>query len=547
MIPTRDLPAGGGPSRWAGPVLLLLGLVLVSTGRSLGNGFAFDDVPIILENAQIHAVSPPWVYAQQSYWPPQNLGDAYRPWTVWWFALQWGLSGGAPWVFHLGNLLLTAVATLLVHRLALSLLSPFGAVIAAALFAVHPVHVEATGNIVGQGELWMTAFSVAAALLYLRARQRGELDATARLGLAALLVLAAAAKEQGFALPALLLLVEWFGVPRRPGENRLRIAGAAFGLLAVVGAGFLAARFAILGDLGGGPPAAGLAGLNLADRALVMAPLALDWFRLLIWPRDLLAQFSPPAHGAAPVWSAAAAAGVLAVAAAAAAWLGAARRLPVAALGIGWIAVGILPVSNLPFPTGVLVAERTLLLPSVGIVLVAGALADRFGAWGPQARVTAMTAVLLLIGAGAARSFSRQAVWRDNPTLFAQTIIDEPLAYRGWFVYGRELVRRREPDRAMAMFARAGALYAGDHRVFEEWGQVLRTQGRCADAIPVFERGVAADPKGTLARSRLFECLMTERRYREAAAVAQAGLSLGGTEFQAGLDRARRSFEGTTR
>lgn len=545
---TGRVPAGGDPaSSRAGAILLLLGLVLVSTGRSLGNGFAFDDVPIILENAQVHAVSPPWVYALQSYWPPLNLGDAYRPWTVWWFSLQWGLSGGAPWLFHLGNLLLTAAATLLVHRLALELATPFGAVVAAALFAVHPVHVEATGNVVGQGELWMTVFSVAGALVYLRARRRGALGGPARLALAALLVLAAAAKEQGIVLPALLLLVEWFGVPRRPGEPRLRIAGAAFGLLAVVGAGFLAARFAILGDLGGGPPAAGLAGRGLGERALVMAPLALDWLRLLLWPRDLLAQFSPPAHGAAPVWSAAAVAGILALVGTAVAFGVAARRAPGVALGIGWIAVGILPVSNVLFPTGVLVAERTLLLPSVGIVLVAAALADGLGRRGPRARLAVTAAALLLIGAGAARSYSRQAVWRDNPTLFAQTVIDEPLAYRGWFVYGRELVRRGQPDRAAAMFSRAGTLWGGDHRVFEEWGQVLRTQGRCRDAIPIFERGVAADPRGTLARSRLFECLMTERRYPEAVLVAQAGLDLGATEFQAGLDRARRQLEGSNR
>ena len=153
-----------------------------------------------------------------------------------------------------------------------------------------------------------------------------------------------------------------------------------------------------------------------------------------------------------------------------------------------------------------------------------------------------MAGVGLLVGLGAARSFARQAVWRDGPTLFAQTIVDQPDGYRGFFVYGRELARRRQPDRAVAMFERAGSLYSGDPRVFEEWGQILRARKQCAAAIPIFERGVAAAPTGTVARSRLFECLMGERRFREAVAVARAGVALGSTEFSPSVARAERAL-----
>ncbi|MGE3618744.1 MAG: hypothetical protein AB7L66_22955, partial [Gemmatimonadales bacterium] len=127
-------------------LFLLLGLAVLATGRALGNGFAFDDVPIIVENAQVHSVAPPWVYAQQSYWPPANLGEAYRPWTIWGFALQWALGNGSPFVFHFVNLLLTAGLTLVVFGLARQWLPLAGAAVAAACFAVHPVLVEATAN-----------------------------------------------------------------------------------------------------------------------------------------------------------------------------------------------------------------------------------------------------------------------------------------------------------------------------------------------------------------------------------------------------------------
>ncbi len=519
-----------------GALFLILGLAIVATGRSLGNGFTFDDVPIILENAQVHAFSPPWVYAGQSYWPPADLGDAYRPWTVWWFAIQWAVSGGAPWLFHLVNLVLTATVVGVVYLVALELLPGAGAVAAAALFAVHPVHVEATGNVVGQAELWMTLFATAAVLLYLRARRRGPLDGRMKWALAGLTVLASASKEQGIVLPGLLGLVELVVFPGRPWRARVRDVGPTFGGLALAAVLFLVGRWTVLGDLGGGPPAAGLESLGLVARAQVMAPIVIDWTRLLVWPVSLSAQYSPPASGGAPDFFRGLIGTAIAAGAVIVGWRSR-RRAPIVTLGLGWIGLALLPVSNLPFPTGVLLAERTLLLPSVGLALVAG-----FGFTALKRPGAIGAGLALVVCLGAMRSFSRQAVWRDGPTLFAQTILDQPGGYRGYFIFGRELLRHQQPDRAAEMYRSAAQLYQRDPRVFEEWGQILRTKNACAQAIPIFERGVVAAPTGTVARSRLFECLMHEKRFQTAAEVAQAGIALGSTEFTSNLARAERAL-----
>ncbi|MEZ4456410.1 MAG: tetratricopeptide repeat protein [Gemmatimonadales bacterium] len=197
-------------------------------------------------------------------------------------------------------------------------------------------------------------------------------------------------------------------------------------------------------------------------------------------------------------------------------------------------------MSNIPFPTGILIAERTLFLPSVGAALAGGALfmllAGRRPTW------LAPAAAGLLIALGAARTFSRQAVWHDNTALFDQSLIDEPRSYRTYFVAGREYVIEQRPDAAIAAFRRAAELYGGDQRVFEEWGQVLRSQGRCADAIPILERGLALDPTRIVSRSRLVECLLTAGRAEDAASAAREGIALGGTEFQLPLDRALKAL-----
>ena len=526
-------PARPRPSSAA--LCLILGLVVISTARSLGNGFAFDDVPIVAENSQIHVLAAPWVYAGQSYWPPDDLGDAYRPWTIWWFAIQWGLGGGAPWIFHLGNLILTAALTTAVYLLGLELLPPVGAIAAAALFAVHPVHVEATGNVVGQAELWMTLFSVVAALVYLRARRRDTLGAGTRIALGILMVLAAASKEQGIVLPGILLLMEGLA-PRAEAGVRRRAVATTFIVMAVVAVGFLAGRYAVLGDLGGGPPAAGLEGQSLGGRALIMLPIVADWARLLIWPAALSAQYSPPATGSSAGVTLAIIGAATLAGAALLAWWGW-RRYRVITLGLAWMALAVLPVSNVLFPTGVLIAERTLLLPSVGIVLAAGALFAHIGLEA-RPRWIALGGMASLLILGAARSYSRQAVWRDNPTLFAQTIIDQPGGYRGYFVSGREFARRGDSIRAAAMYRQAAERYASDYRVFEEWGQILRAANHCDAAIPIFERGLRAYEDGTVTRSRLFECFLTLGRIDEAVKVAEAGVARGLPEFKKSVERA---------
>jgi len=534
--------------RWHA-VALVLAMVAISTGRSLENGFAFDDVPIVVQNTQIHRLAPPWEYAQQSYWPPKNLGDAYRPWTVWWLAIQYAVAGATPLVFHLVNLLLTAALALAVLSLLTSLASPTAGLIGAALFAVHPVHVEATGNVVGQGELWMALFATLAVALYLRARRQGVPGPGTRLGLAALLVLAAATKEQGIVLPGLLLASELVPLETRAPASWRRLA-PTFVMLAVVGVAFLVGRFLVLGDLGGGPPAAGLEGLSIGQRALLMLPLTLDWIRLLVWPAHLSAQYSPPAQGGAAAWSPAAIGGLVAVVAAAGIFVAGRRRWPVVAFGLAWFAVAILPVSNVLFPTGILLAERTLLLPSVAVALVAAALADQVLARA-QSIATAglVVATAVLVALGAIRSWQRQPIWRDNDTLFAQTIIDNPNGYRSYYVYARELFGRGwwatssfnpNYERAKPLYRRAAELYGGDRRVFEDWGFILRSEGRCDQAVPILERGVSAEPAETLARSRLFECLLTLGRYDEARVVAEAGVAAGASEFEASVERARR-------
>ena len=156
--------------RWLLPATVGL-LALAACITSIGHDFTYDDRYVIMLNDRVHSLRGFWRFFAQSYWPPKFGGDGYRPVVILLFTLQWVVGGGAAWVFHLTNILLAVATALAIYWMALALLPPVGAWLAAALFAVHPVHVEVTGNMVGQAELMVGVARAQAMGRYLRWRR----------------------------------------------------------------------------------------------------------------------------------------------------------------------------------------------------------------------------------------------------------------------------------------------------------------------------------------------------------------------------------------
>jgi hypothetical protein len=123
------------------------------------------------------------------------------------------------------------------------------------------------------------------------------------------------------------------------------------------------------------------------------------------------------------------------------------------AYGLGWIAIALLPVANLVFPVGVLVAERTLYLPSAGLALAIGAavrdLAPR------QRRI----AVAVLVVAGGVRTALRVPVWRDLNSVVLSELEDSPRSYDGPAKMVVLYLNSHQPERALEAFQLATKIY----------------------------------------------------------------------------------------
>ena len=134
------------PARPRAAALTVALLSIAASIAGIGNRFAYDDVPLIATNDRVHTITDWWLRFAEPYWPETFAHTLYRPITVLGFSIQWTLGAGGPLVFHVVSILLYAACTVGVLLLARQLLAPAAAWLAAALFAVHPVHVEVVAN-----------------------------------------------------------------------------------------------------------------------------------------------------------------------------------------------------------------------------------------------------------------------------------------------------------------------------------------------------------------------------------------------------------------
>jgi hypothetical protein len=418
--------------------------------------------------------------------------------------------------------------------------------IVAALFAVHPVHVEAVANVVGQSELIVGLCSVLAVDLYVRMRTAEPAAPTSVLaGLTLLYAMACFAKETGFLLPALLAAAEITIVAariepaRRTMRARAREIGPLYLACGAVAVTYLAARRSVLGGVGDLPSVV-MSRLNQADLTLTMLGVVPEWARLLLWPAQLSADYSPPRiallHGLSPAIIPG-----LVILVGAVLLAVAVRRVPgrVAAFGLIWLAITLLPVSNLIVRSGVILAERTLFLPSVGAMLALGPLwawcAHRMTGLGQRSRRVAVPAMAALAGVlilGAWKSASRGPVWRNDDSFFGQIVEDSPRGYRAHHVHGVWLFdkgRRADGEKHMRT---AIALFPYDAGPYTDLADRYRFAGFCVPARDLYQRAIELGMLRDRARMGLVVCLLRDGHYADAAAQARLGASARGFQVR---------------
>src|SRR2546426_810329 len=219
-------PAGGRRSRCAvSPrrVYLLVGTAaaVVPLGV-LWNGFALDDLTIIVANPLVHGLSGVWRAFALPYFPANLDASVYRPLTIATYALDWSVRSTA-W-FHAVNLMWHVAASVLVAVLARRWAGDAAGLVAGVAFAVHPVHVEAVANVVGRNELMASVFTL---LAVYAALERGS-----PVWSAAALTGGLLSKENAAVVPGLVAAGWILGVRPVPPRRTLAAFVASWAILA---------------------------------------------------------------------------------------------------------------------------------------------------------------------------------------------------------------------------------------------------------------------------------------------------------------------------
>lgn len=515
--------------------LLTCAVALAASATSLANGFAYDDVPIIERHPSVQQLRWPWEYFLESYWGPDRGNKLYRPLTVLFYALQRAAGGGSPFSFHVMNVALYLATCITVVMLARELLPRGAALVASLLFAAHPVHVEAVGNVVGQSEMYAAIPLLLAVVLYIRDRSAGPLRRRTVVVITLLFALALLCKEHGILLPGLLALTEvaFRGrrfVTGRDVDRSLVAMGKIFVALIVV---YFAVRHAVLGAMLGDTPHPALEGMSHVERILTATGLLPEVLRLLVWPARLYADYSPQAVPILSTPSVGHLPGLAIIVgylvALAVAWLR--DRSGVAPFALLLLPATWILVSNFLFPSGVLVAERTLLLPTVAVVLLAGLGAARvipaLARLSPVVRGVAAAGFAGLLLIATVHSAERQRAWMDNATVFSTMVVDAPSNFRAQHAFGEMLAKAAIWDRAESHMLMADSLFPGFDLVDLGIARVRHLSNRCPLAVPFYDSVLVRRPDAEVALAGRTACFLEMRQLSRAREEAVKGIARG--------------------
>jgi protein O-mannosyl-transferase len=167
------------------------------------------------------------------------------------------------------------------------------------------------------------------------------------------------------------------------------------------------------------------------------------------------------------------------------------NRAPLLTAGLAWTGASLLIVANLIVPTGILLAERTMYLPSVGICLVLGWL------WSEAYRrqpVLAGAALGLVLLAFSARSVSRVGVWKDNTAFFHHLVQDAPGSYRAAWVGAMLSYIAGDSTAGERQMLQGLRIYSGNGAMWRDFANVMERQRRWRQAADYHWAAFVADP-----------------------------------------------------
>jgi len=533
--------------------MVLGGLTLALYAQIRGHAFLdFDDATYVVRNAAIRtgltAASLSWAFTT-SYagnWHPLT-------WVSHMLDVQlYGMDAG--W-HHLSNLFIHVLTTVVLFRVFARMTKSVGAsAFVAALFALHPLHVESVAWVAERKDvlsgLWWV-ITIGAYAAYARDQRLWRYGAVVvAFGLALL------SKPMAVTLPFVLLLLDVWPLARWRGIDG-GIASSAVLLKEKVPLLLMAAASAMITFVAQRQAGA----VQSFDafpfvRRVANVPVAyVHYLFTTFWPVDLAVLYPYPAS--IPIWRAASAATLLVIVTA---WaFRSLRTRPYALVGWLWFlgtlvpVIGIVQVGSQPY------ADRYMYLPAIGLFIIVAWEAARLTAARPAWRPWLAAIGALIVLASAAVTYRQIAYWKNDVTLWERDVAVTVDNYRGQTNLGLALAQAGSRDRALAAYREALRLNPKSPKTHNYLGLLLADMGDHDRAAGEFEAALTLLPQFAEARNNLGLVRLAQDRLDDAIAefdravqlnpaFGEAHNNLGSASAQQGnLNRAIVEFEAAVR
>jgi Flp pilus assembly protein TadD len=414
---------------------------------------------------------------------------------------------------HLSNVFVHAMATVLLAWLGFVLTGRWWAsVLVAALFGLHPLHVESVAWISERKDTLSAALGFATLIAwtgYVRRGGRGRYLLTT-----GLFALGLMAKPILVTWPLVMLLLEEWPL-RRDLPLRARVIEKLpwFGLVAASATVTLIVQSA-------GRSVKSVSTVPVVDRLINAIHAHVAYLSKLIAPLDLSIIYphwsstegldGPSGLQSAMEFS------VLALLTALGVWLWRRNgwRMPLVMWGL-WLLV-LLPVIGIVQVGDQSMADRYTYLPSIGMfVIFAGALG-----WtvehDARARTAAVAIALLLLTGCGIGTWQRAQDWHDSETLFAAAVEAQPMSATAHMNLGQALARRGATAEASRHYAIATRLRPGDPMAYFNLANSLRDLGQLERAVEQYQLALRADPGYAAAANNLGDVHARLQQFDEA-------------------------------
>ncbi len=476
-------------------------------GQTLGYQFVnFDDGVYVIENEHVNA-GLSWQSVQWAFTHVHSHN--WHPLTTMSHMLDCQIFGLKPGAHHFVNVLLHSANVVLLFFL----LEQFGpkanrsiwrSAFVAAIFAIHPLHVESVAWISERKDVLSGLFFMLTLLAYFHYTRKQTLGRY--LAMALLFVCGLMSKPMLVTLPIILLLLDYWPLKRFEQTSALNLV---FEKIPLVVLSIGSAIATVLAQRGG---IVGIGFLPLTWRMGNALSVYLIYIWQMIWPANLATFYPHP--GRLPLWQVAGAAGLLILTTSGA--LIVRKRQPYIMTGWLWYLIMLLPVIGLLQVGSQAHADRYTYLSEIGLcIAVTWGINDLSSSLRYRREILGLVAPVIIAVLGL-RAWVQTAFWHDTESLWNRTFAVTKRNDLAHFSMGEFFLRRNRLDEAISQFQIVLATHPNEPDANFQIGSAYMLKGDLELAILHFRKTLAVEPANSDAETNLGNVLLQSEHFEEA-------------------------------